>query len=208
MKRLVPAFVLLGSAALAQAADLTMTVTTDPPPPWSVTEPVTLRLTITNHANVPRRGWFEIRDIDRAARLVDRIRLRPASAAGMDVNGNSSFPCATFSPNYDNVLTWCDTTVPILPGDSLTIDYDVMAFPNAVGYREAYYELYPMTADTSVPVPGALSVQIPVRFAYGFLPHQAVPAGSLYWFVALAGLLFSLGSVVLRGRRTQGGRTP
>lgn len=191
MKRHLLALVLLVFAAIAHAADLTMTVTTDPPPPWSATEPVVLRMTFTNHASEARRGWFEIRDLDRAVGLVDRIRLRAESAPGVDVNGNASEVCTTFSPNYDQVLTWCDTTVPILPGDSLTLAYDVIAFPNAVGYRDAFYELYPMTADTVVQVPGASVVRVPVRFAYGFQPDVAVP-GLGVWGALMLGLALLL----------------
>ena len=188
MKTHLLALILLGITAFAQAADLTMTVTTDPPPPWSDTEPVVLRLTLTNQANVARRGWYEIRDIDRTARLIDRIRLRAGSVPAIDLSVASDV-CGTFQPNYDNVLTWCDTTVPILPGDSLTISYDVIAFPGAVGYRDAYYELYPMTADTLLHAPGAPVVQVPVRIAYGFLPRIAIPTTGN---VAVAMLVFAL----------------
>lgn len=190
MKSRLLALVLLCSAAFAHAADLTMTVTTDPPPPWSVTQPVVLRVTLTNHANEARRGWFELRDLDRTAGLIDRIRLRAESWPAIDPNSGSEF-CAMWDPNFDHVLTWCDTTVPILPGDSLTLAYDVIAFPNAVGYRDAFYELFPMTADTVVQAPGAPIVHVPVRFAYGFLPAVPVPGlGALGALLLGLALLF------------------
>lgn len=199
MKRHLLALVLLVFAATVHAADLTMTVTTDPPPPWSATEPVVLRMTFTNHASEARRGWFEIRDLDRAVGLVDRIRLRPESWAGYDWNGNASDVCTTLSPNYDRVLTWCDTTVPIMPGESLTLSFDVIAFPNAVGYRDAFYELYPMTPDTVVQVPGAPVARVPVRFAYGLVPNVPVPG-----IGSIAALLLGLGLLLAASWRMYG----
>ena len=190
MKRHLLALVLLVFAAVSQAADVTMTVTTDPPPPWSATEPVVLRMTFTNHANEARRGWFELYDFRRTAGLVQRLDVRAESAAGLE-SKLQPYPCREIGPTGEELI-WCSLTVPIPAGESLVLTYDVMAFPNAVGYRDATFELYPMTADTIFHVPDVPAVNVPVRFAYGFVPDVAVPGLGAYGVLLLGlGLLLA-----------------
>lgn len=172
MKSLWLAIVLLGASMFAQSGELTMTVSADPGVPWSVTEPVVVRLTFTNHAQEARRAWFILEGFDRTAGLVDRVTVRAESAA--QVLEPDANPQCINEPTLNWVMEFCLWTTPILPGESLVIALDVAAFPNAVGYRDATFVLYPLTADNVQHVPGAPVVRVPVRFAYGFLPDVAV----------------------------------
>ena len=199
MKRHLFAFVLLGAATFAHGADLTMAVTADRAPPWSVTEPVVLRLTFTNHAEEARRAWFILEGFDRTAGLVDRITVREESAA--QVLEPDANPQCINEPTLNWVMEFCFWTTPILPGESLLIALDVAAFPDAAGYRDATFVLYPLTGDTGLHVPGVPPVRAPFRFAYGFLPHRTVPAMSTVSITVLAALLLFMAFVGLRRTR-------
>ncbi len=195
------AFVLLGVASAVQSQDLSMTVTTDPPAPWSAATPVILTLTITNHAAAPRRASIDLEGIDQFHGLVRRLDVRNTDAV------TYAHPsCVDFSPPLQDLM-WCLTSIPIDPGQSLIIEFDVIAFPDAFGFRHAIWTAYPESSNFGAVPGGELFAAADLLFAYGVIPHRPVPTLVAFSEIALFCLLVLSGLVVLRRYDALSGET-
>ncbi len=180
------AVVLLGGAAFAQAADLTMTVSADRPVPWTSATPVVVTMTITNQANEPRRAvWIDIEGIDQRDGLIHHVDiLTPESVEEM--GGHPS--CVDFSPVMHDLI-WCLPSKPIAPGQTLTIRFAIVAFPNASGFRQARWTAQTETGNFGAVPDSARVLSVDQLIAYGYLPRVAIPGiGN----VAVAMLVFAL----------------
>jgi hypothetical protein len=184
--------ILLVSARSAMADDFQLT--TEPQPPWNTTEPVVLRLTIHNESNETRRYAVDFSGFDRSAGLVDRLDVVDELAMG-PFEGI----CADIGPSLDD-LTFCLSTQPIPAGQSRSFQFDVVAFPNALGFDEGKFEIRTLRSDFSgagVPIGHSPSTW----FAYGYAPHTALPSLNQISIIALAVLLAIIATLQLHPLR-------
>lgn len=166
----------------------------NPLPPWNTTEPVLLTLTIHNTSNEARRYGIDFVGFDRRIKLVNYLNVTDEAAIG-PFEGI----CADISPSLD-ALTFCLATLPVPAGERRAFQFDVVAFSDALGFAEGQFEIRTMRSDfSSSGVP--IATTEPILFAYGILPHAAVPGLSMTSIMVLVLLLAMIGAMNLHRRQ-------
>jgi hypothetical protein len=182
------AALLLSAAATTGHADA-VDLDVSPSAPWTTTEPVTLRLTIANESDEARAYYVQFNNLDRRAHLVFDLAIVDETQIG------PFHPiCSDISPT-PWVLTFCLSTLPIPPRTTRHYDFNVIAYPDAIGFGDGWFEVGGADGIMNTP---------PVRFAYGFLPEAPVPALSSVSAAMLAALFAMLGALRSRARRYDG----
>lgn len=172
---------LLCLASPIAAQQLSSTLHAQPAPWWTPTQPVVLRLTLTNLDAEPRRYQIDFLGFDRTAGLVNALTPRDDAATGP-----FEPRCSDIGPTLHN-LTFCLSTPVVAAGATHVVEFDVIAFPSAHGWRDGQFEVYPLRPDFSSLGAAATPVRTPVqRFAYGVLPTAGVPASTTTTLALLA----------------------
>ena len=153
--------VLFALTSPVRSQELGVTAHLSPQPPWSTTEPVWLTVAVTNTGSAPAYANVDIEGMTRLDNLVDGFAFQsdPASCFGV-------CDASLDLPPYD--LMFCISTRVIQPGETVTCQFEVLAWPEANGARPANLVIDPRQPDGAAAVGDVLgNNSAPLFFFYG-----------------------------------------